>query len=114
MLSITTSDGPLRATADGVRVAVRLTPRGGADRILGLARLADGAPVLRIAVGAPPEDGRANAALLDLLAKEWRVPRRDLALIGGQKSRSKTVHIAGDPAALARQIAGRLAALPPA
>ena len=99
---------------DGVRVLVRLTPRARADRIDGIARLADGAAVLKVAVTAPPADSRANDALLQLLAKEWRVPRRDLAIVGGQKSRNKTVRLAGDPAVLLKRLGDALAALPQA
>ena len=52
-------------------------------------------------------DGRANEALLRLLARTWRLPRRDLSIVAGAASRHKTVHIAGDP----RQLYDRLAAL---
>jgi uncharacterized protein YggU (UPF0235/DUF167 family) len=50
-------------------------------------------------VTAPPAENRANDALL-LLAREWRLKRRDLSIAGGAKSRNKPVLIAGDPAAL--------------
>ena len=94
-----------------MRVAVRLLPRGRTDRVEGIARLADGAPVLRASVTAPPVDSRANDALLRLLAAEWKLPRRDLAIVGGQQSRNKLVHVAGDPAALLPRLAAALAAL---
>jgi uncharacterized protein (TIGR00251 family) len=95
-----------------VRVAVRLTPRGRADRIEGIVRDADGVAAVKVSVSAPPEDGRANDALLQLIAKECGVARRDVTLAGGLKSRRKTVHVAGDPAALLQLLAMRLAALP--
>jgi uncharacterized protein (TIGR00251 family) len=98
--------------ADGVRVAVRLSPRARSDRIDGVARLADGAVVLKASVTAPPADGRANDALLQLLATEWDVPRRDLAIAGGQKNRSKVVHVAGDPALLLTRLGAMLAGRP--
>jgi uncharacterized protein len=101
----------MSAVADGVRVAVRLSPRARADRLEGIARLADGAAVLKVSVGAPPADGRANDALLRLLAKEWAVPRRDLAIAAGAKSRTKTVHIAGEPSDLLKRLGAALAAL---
>jgi uncharacterized protein len=96
---------------DGVRVAVRLTPRGRGDRIDGVAQLADGTPVLKASVGAPPEDGRANEALLWLLAAEWGLARRDLTLVAGLRSRNKSVHVAGDPAALLARLGAAIAAL---
>ena len=90
---------------------MRLTPRGRADRIDGVARLADGTSVLKASVGAPPEDGRANEALLRLLATEWGLARRDLTLVAGLRSRNKSVHIAGDPAALLARLGAAIAAL---
>ena len=93
-------------------MAVRLTPRGRADRIEGVVRLADGSPVLKASVGAPPEDGRANEALLRLLAKAWGLARRDLAIVAGARSRNKSVHVAGDPAALLARLGASLAELP--
>jgi uncharacterized protein len=103
---------PLSAAAGGVRVAVRLAPRGRADRIEGVARLADGTPVLKVSVTEPPAEGRANDALLRLLAKEWDLPRRALAIVGGTKSRNKLVHLAGEPDELFSRLAAALTALP--
>jgi uncharacterized protein len=102
-------NGPLTATADGVRIAIRLTPRAKADRLAGIVCGADGAPALQVYVAAPPVDDRANDALLRLLARTWRLPRRDLAITAGAGSRSKTVHIAGDPERLLPQLAATLA-----
>ena len=99
---------PFAATGDGLRVAVRLSPRAAADRVVGLAADADGARVLKVAVTAVPEDGKANEALLRLLARLCRVPRRDLAVVIGRTDRRKVVHVAGDPAALASRLAEAL------
>jgi uncharacterized protein len=106
------TEAPFAAESGGVRVAIRLTPRARADRLDGIVRAADGAPMLKASVTAPPTEGRANDALLALLAKSWGVPRRDLALVGGTKSRNKTVHIAGDPAELLKRLAALFTALP--
>jgi uncharacterized protein YggU (UPF0235/DUF167 family) len=89
---------------------VRLTPRAGADRIDGIVRDAGGAELLKVSVTAPAADNRANEALLQLLARAWRLPRRDLAIAGGVKNRNKIVHIAGDPATLTARLAGYIAA----
>jgi len=93
---------PLLVVADGVRVAIRLTPRARAARLDGVA---DGR--LKVAVTAPPAENQANEALLRLLAREWRLPQRSLAIVGGAKSRDKLVHIAGDP----RELIARLSPL---
>ena len=108
------NEGLLTAAADGVRVAIRLTPRARADRIDGIAASADGGFVLKVAVTAPPAENRANDALIAVLAKEWRLPRRDISIVGGAKSRDKTVRIAGEPRGLLQHLAAALAQLPAA
>jgi uncharacterized protein len=100
--------------ADGVRVAIRLTPRAGADRIDGIASSVDGRAVLKVAVTAPAAENRANDALIAVLAKAWRLPRRDISIVGGAKSRDKTVHIAGEPRGLLQHLTAALAQLPAA
>jgi uncharacterized protein len=101
---------PLRATEDGVRVAVRISPHARADRINGFAGSADGGTELKVAVSAPAAAGLANEALLQLLAKEWRIPRRELTLVSGRKSRDKIVQIAGDPTSLMDRLRAALTA----
>jgi len=103
---------PFAAAPGGLRVAIRLTPRARADRLEGVVRAAAGAPQLEASVTAPPAEGRANDALLALLAKSWGVPRRDLAIVGGARSRNKTVHVTGDPAELLKRLAVLLVSLP--
>lgn len=95
---------PFAVTDQGVRVAVRVTPRAGRTRVEGLAADAGGATAVKVAVAEAPEKGRANAALLRLLAKEWRVPRSALSIARGTSERRKTVFVAGEPAALARHL----------
>ncbi len=96
--------------ADGLRLAVRLTPRSSADRILGIARDDAGRAMLKVAVTAVPEDGRANAALVKLLAKTLDLPRTTVSVVSGHTARAKLVHLAGDPpdllARLSRTIEG--------
>jgi uncharacterized protein YggU (UPF0235/DUF167 family) len=79
-----------------VRIPVRLTPRGGADRVDGAM---DG--VLRVRVAAPAVDGAANKALLRLFSAELGVPRGAVRLASGETSRVKLVEVDGvDPAAI--------------
>lgn len=89
-----------RAEAGGVRLAVRLTPRGGSDRIDGLVAAADGAQALAVRVRAVPEAGQANRALLALLAAQLAIPAAAVTLVSGATSRRKLVHLRGDPPAL--------------
>ncbi|MGE4220223.1 MAG: DUF167 domain-containing protein [Alphaproteobacteria bacterium] len=98
------ADGPLRPAADGVTVAVRLTPKAAAERLGGLIAMPDGSLALKAAVTAAPEDGRANAALLRMLAKAWRLPKSTLRIAMGAADRRKLVHVDGDAALLAAQI----------
>ena len=56
---------------------------------------------LKVAVTAPPVDGEANAAVVEVLAKALGVPRRQVEVIAGMSSRRKTVRIEGADAAVA-------------
>lgn len=91
---------PFRSVADGVRVAVRLTPRASRDFVQGVATEADGGAILKVGVTAIPEAGKANAALVSLLAKTWKLPKSSISLTQGAADRRKTLHIAGEPQAL--------------
>ena len=108
------SDGILAVAADGVTLRIRLRPGASRNAVLGRGRLADGAAAVLAAVSAPPEDGKANAALIQLLAKAWRVPKSRIAIVSGATARSKIVHVAGAPATLAAELGAWLAALPEA
>lgn len=99
------ADAPWRETPNGVAVHVRLTPKGGRDAIEGVETMSDGKIVLKARVRAVPEDGKANAALIELIAKALRVPRSAVTLVAGQTSRLKTVAIVGDAAALSAALA---------
>lgn len=95
---------PFVAVKDGIRLAVRVTPKASSERLIGLVEDADGGVALKVAVTAAPEAGKANEALLALLARLLHLKRRDVTLALGAGSRRKLVHVAGDAAALARQL----------
>jgi uncharacterized protein YggU (UPF0235/DUF167 family) len=80
-------------TAAEVRFLVRLTPRGGADRVDGVV---DG--VLRIRVAAPPVEDAANGSLLRLLARELGVAPSAVRIVAGATRRRKTIAIDGTTA----------------
>jgi uncharacterized protein YggU (UPF0235/DUF167 family) len=88
---------PWQAERDGLRLFVRLTPRGGQDALEGVETLADGRAVLKGRVRAAPEHGAANAALISLVAKALGVPKSAVRLVSGGSSRLKTLKVAGDP-----------------
>ncbi len=101
---------PFSATRDGVRLAVRLAPGSAANRIDGIHAGADGRAVLKVAVTAPPEGGKANAALIKLLAKEWHLAKSAFAITTGATHRRKVLTIAGEPGALMDRLAAWTAA----
>jgi uncharacterized protein YggU (UPF0235/DUF167 family) len=90
--------------SDGVVFLVRLTPKGGREAVEGWASAADGKSHLKARVRTAPEGGKANAALIALLAKELGVPKSALAITGGEKARLKTVAATGDTSALAARL----------
>lgn len=102
---------PWNATASGLSVTIRLTPRGGRDALDGIETLADGRSVLKARVRAAPTEGEANAALVALLAKTLDVPRRTVTLAAGDTARIKRIVIEGDGAALAARLQHLLADL---
>lgn len=80
----------------GVLVAVRLTPKAAKNRIGVIRASADGKEALRVSVTAPPESGKANKALIALLAKEWKMAKGGITIKTGARGRNKTVFLAGD------------------
>ena len=99
---------PVTITEGGVLLAVRLTPRARQAAIGEIARDAGGAACLRVSVTAPPEGGKANAALIALLAKNWKLPKSRIELVSGAASRNKKLRIAGDAATLTDDIHRRI------
>ena len=100
-LDVSSPVQPWRIEADGLTLAVRLTPRGGRDRIEGVERLADGRNVLKVRVAAAAAENEANAALVRLIAKTLGVAPRDVRLVAGATARLKRLKIVGAGAALA-------------
>ena len=82
----------------GVRFSVHVQPRAARTEVRGVHNGA-----LRVRVQAPPVDGAANAALVDLLAGSLGVPRRSVRVVSGETARLKVVDIEGvDAAAIER------------
>jgi hypothetical protein len=108
---VASSGSPFRLAGDGLLVDLRLQPGASRAKVDGLAVLDDGATVLKVRVTEPPEGGKANAALIKLLAKAWKLPKSALTLVAGHTDRRKTIAVAGDPAALKRDLECWLAGL---
>jgi hypothetical protein len=95
---------PFSLADDGVRVRLRVHPGAGRSAVAGIVREADGSAAIKVLVTAPPHDGKANQAVIALLAKEWRVARSALAIAGGGASRRKFLTVVGE----ANQLTARL------
>jgi len=93
----------LREVADGVTLAVRAQPGAKKTAIAGLYG-EDDAAQLKIAVQAPPIEGRANEALIAFLAERFDVPKRSVELVSGELSRSKVFLLRGISMAAAKSI----------
>ena len=84
--------------SDDVVLDIKLIPRAGAT---GLAGMRDGAILIRLA--AAPVEGAANLALVAFLADLLGVPKRNVAIVSGDRSRRKRVKISGVTAAAVQQ-----------
>ena len=83
-----------------VRFAVKLTPRGGSDRVDGVSD--EG--VLQVRVAAPPVDGAANESLVKLLAHELDISPSAVRVVSGATGRLKVIAVSGvEVTALARR-----------
>lgn len=95
---------PYRLGPDGLSLFLRVTPNAGKDAIEGVEIRDDGTVVLRIRVKAVPDKGKANAAVVTLVARALGVPKTAIALAAGETGRFKTLVIAGAPEALADRL----------
>jgi len=90
----------IHARADGAAIELRVIPGARRTRIVGMH---DGR--LKVQVQAPPEGGRANRALCELLARTFGLARRDVNVELGARSRDNVVHLRGvDPSAVLRAL----------
>lgn len=80
-------------------LSLHVTPKAKRSEILGWVQDAEGRPVLKLKVAAPPEDGRANEEVISLLARTLKLPKSAISLERGAASRHKTVKIADESAA---------------
>ena len=92
---------PFVRTARGLRLKVKLTPKAAREGITGIERDAAGALWLGVTVRALPAGGKANAALIRLLAKTWHLPASSIEIAAGATARRKTLDLAGDATDLA-------------
>lgn len=101
---------PYQDRGDHIRVAVRLTPNGGGDRIEEIATNAAGETYIKARVSAVPEKGKANKALVALFARGLGVAKSDVSVVSGDTSRQKVLRIDGDPEDLIKSLMQHLKA----
>lgn len=91
----------VRGGDGSVRFAVRVQPRASRSEIVGVH-----GDAMKIRLSAPPVDGAANDALVELVADALGVSRRSVRIVGGESSRSKTVEVEGVTAAAVLRLVG--------
>lgn len=94
----------LSASKDGVTLRILAAPKASRNHIGTVQAEADGSAALKVSVTAAPEGGRANAAIVKLLAKSWSLPKSSISVKSGASSRRKTLFVEGDAEQLARLI----------
>lgn len=96
---------PLRAGKGGLLLSVRVTPRASRDEVAGLHTASDGSVSLAVKVTAVPDKGKANKAVIELVAKAARLPKSALSLASGGSERNKVLLVTGNAAGLEALIA---------
>jgi uncharacterized protein len=81
---------PIRDTPRGAIIEVRVQPRARKTAITGFL-----GPALKIALSAPPIEGRANEALIEFFSDLFHIPRCAVQILSGEQSRTKVIAIAG-------------------
>ena len=84
----------IRDTPAGATFAVKVHPRARKNAITGAT-----GDALKLAITAPPVEGKANQACIEFLAEFLNVPRASVTIVAGQSSRNKVIRVAGRTAA---------------
>ncbi|MBN1905955.1 MAG: DUF167 domain-containing protein [Deltaproteobacteria bacterium] len=71
-------------------IVARIIPKSSRNEIMGLE-----VGIVKIKVTAPPVEGMANRAVIELISKELKIPRRDIEIISGDKSKNKRIRVHG-------------------
>lgn len=78
------------ALSEGVMLKIKVQPKSSRNEIIGLE-----GDYLKIKVIAPPIEGEANKAVINLLVKKLKIPKSQIAIISGHKSKLKTIYLSG-------------------
>jgi len=91
----------VRDTAQGAQFALRVQPRSSRNAIVGLV-----GDAVKLAITAPPVDGKANQAAIDFLAELFRVPKSSVTIVSGETGRNKLIAVRGLSAEKVRKALG--------
>ena len=91
----------IRDTAQGAQFALRVQPRSSRNAITGV--IGD---AVKLAITAPPVDGKANQAVVDYLAKLFSVPKSSITILSGESGRNKLIAVRGLTAEQVRKLLG--------
>lgn len=95
-----------------MRLRLKVAPKARRNAVGGWLDEPDGSKSLKVAVTAAPEDGKANAAVVALLAREWGVAKSAISVVSGATDRRKIVDIRGQSAELMQTIEAWLGSRP--
>jgi uncharacterized protein YggU (UPF0235/DUF167 family) len=84
---------PLQEKNGKTYLTLKVTPRGSANKIQSLENDLFGDTILKVMVTAIPDKGEANEAVIELLSKELRLPKRAFMIVAGKTARIKVVTI---------------------
>lgn len=77
----------------GILIAVKVIPQGHANKIDSFSQNPDGAFEMKLRVTAAPEDGKANEAVIKLVAKHFKIAKSQVKIISGWTSRHKKIEL---------------------
>jgi uncharacterized protein len=91
----------VRDTARGAQFALRVQPRASRNAFAGV--MGD---AIKLAITAPPVDGKANQAVVEYLSDVFRVPKSNIVIVSGETGRNKLIAIRGMTAAQVMKVLG--------
>ena len=96
----------VRDTAQGAQFALRVQPRSSRNAIVGVVSSGTQGDAVKLAITAPPADGKANQAAIEFLAELFRVPKSSVTIVSGETGRNKLIAVRGLSAEKVRKALG--------
>jgi len=93
----------IKRVENGIKINIRVIPNASKCEVAGVIE-----KDLKIKLDVPPVEGKANEKCVKFLSKLLKVPKSSVSITSGEKSRSKTLLIKGDPDKLEAGITGLL------